>query len=505
MYQDGLENSNNADLSVGVSSHDEKRGIADSNEGTVPFHGRSSMLRRLLYILDVLTVTFAYVLAVAVIPAVRPESSINMADHYGLLPIIVGVFAVTRHLMSRDLALGRTTMYSQLFGILKEMAQTLGILLVLIFLLKLQFVSRLVIGWFAVFAVSLLFATRFLIHYWYFLRSNEALEQALNVLIIGSGRRAHLLAKKLQASFEWHVNVVGFLDPKGQSAGRREGDEILGHVDDIVSVLRDNVIEDVIVAVPRSMLGDVQSIVDGCQEEGVRLRFMADLYDLDSKRVHLSMVGGIPLLGFEFVDRDHNSLIAKRMFDIVAVLCAAPLILPILLITALAIKLDSKGPVFFIQQRVGLHKKLFPMFKFRSMVVDAEERMKEIEHLNEADGAIFKIEDDPRVTRVGRFIRRTSIDELPQLINVLLGDMSLVGPRPMSIRDVSLFDKAVQRKRFSVRPGITGLWQVSGRSDLPFDRWIELDLEYIDRWTFMADIKILFRTIPAVLKGSGAV
>ena len=131
--------------------------------------------------------------------------------------------------------------------------------------------------------------------------------------------------------------------------------------------------------------------------------------------------------------------------------------------------------------------------------------MKEIEHLNEADGAIFKIEDDPRVTRVGRFIRRTSIDELPQLINVLLGDMSLVGPRPMSIRDVSLFDKAVQRKRFSVRPGITGLWQVSGRSDLPFDRWIELDLEYIDRWTFMADIKILFRTIPAVLKGSGAV
>ena len=463
------------------------------------------MLRRLLYILDVLTVTFAYVLAVAIVPALWPERGIDANDHYGLLPIIIAVFAVSRHMMSRDLALGRTTMYTQLFGILKEMAQTIGVVLVLIFLLKLQFVSRLVVGWFAVFSVGLLVATRFLIHYWYFLRRSEALEQALNVLIIGSGRRAHLLAKKLQASFEWHVNVVGFLDPKGQSAGRREGDEILGHVDDIVSVLRDNVIEDVIVAVPRSMLGDVQSIVDACQEEGVRLRFMADLYDLDARRIHLSMVGGIPLLGFEFVDRDHNSLIAKRMFDIVAVLCAAPLILPILLIVALAVKLDSKGPVFFVQQRVGLHKKLFPMFKFRSMVVDAEERLKEIEHLNEADGAIFKIEDDPRITRVGRFIRRTSIDELPQLINVLLGDMSLVGPRPMSIRDVSLFDKGVQRKRFSVRPGITGLWQVSGRSDLPFDRWIELDLEYIDRWTFMADIKILFRTIPAVLKGSGAV
>ena len=145
------------------------------------------------------------------------------------------------------------------------------------------------------------------------------------------------------------------------------------------------------------------------------------------------------------------------------------------------------------------------MFKFRSMYVDAEERLKEIEHLNEADGPIFKIKDDPRITRVGRFIRKTSIDELPQLINVLRGEMSLVGPRPMSLRDVDRFDRGVQRKRFSVQPGLTCLWQISGRSDLPFEKWLELDLEYITNWNFWLDVQILFKTIPAVLKSRGAV
>ena len=145
------------------------------------------------------------------------------------------------------------------------------------------------------------------------------------------------------------------------------------------------------------------------------------------------------------------------------------------------------------------------MFKFRSMYVDAEERLKEIEHLNEADGPIFKIKDDPRTTRVGRIIRKTSIDELPQLINVLRGEMSLVGPRPMSLRDVDRFDRGVQRKRFSVQPGLTCLWQISGRSNLPFEKWLELDLEYITNWNFWLDVQILFKTIPAVLKSRGAV
>ena len=167
-------------------------------------------------------------------------------------------------------------------------------------------------------------------------------------------------------------------------------------------------------------------------------------------------------------------------------------------------KLDSPGPAFFTQERVGLNKRVFRMIKFRSMYEDAEERMAEIEHLNEADGPIFKIANDPRMTRVGRILRRTSIDELPQLFNVLKGEMSLVGPRPMSLRDVQQFSLGVQRKRFSVRPGLACLREVSGRSRLTFNQWLELDLKYIDEWSLWLDFKILLRLIPSVIKGDGA-
>lgn len=505
MYQDGLDNKRDAEVNEGSATREEKRNSDQERNTRPPFHAKSGLLRRLLLILDVATVTFAFLLTLWRVPAMWPENGIDPLDHYGLLPIIIVTFVVCRNLMGRRLKLGPASMSSQIFSLVWEVAVTVGILLILVFLLKMTFVSRLVVGWFAVTAAVLLVASRLLIYWYYFVYKRHAVEEALNVLIIGSGRRAHVLARRLQQSFEWNVNVVGYLDPEGKSMGRREGDKILGHVDQIKTVLRDHVIEEVIIAVPRSMLGDVQAIVDSCEEEGVRLLFMADLYDVKAQKVHLAMVGDIPLLGFEFVARNQNALIAKRIFDIVVTLVAMPVILPILLVTALAIRLESRGPVLFIQNRVGLHKKLFPMYKFRSMVEDAEERMQEIEHLNEAEGANFKIKDDPRITRVGRFIRKMSIDELPQLINVLRGDMSLVGPRPMSIRDVSHFDKGIQRKRFSVRPGITGLWQVSGRSDLSFDEWIDLDLEYIDQWTFMLDLRILMRTIPVVLLSRGAV
>jgi lipopolysaccharide/colanic/teichoic acid biosynthesis glycosyltransferase len=176
----------------------------------------------------------------------------------------------------------------------------------------------------------------------------------------------------------------------------------------------------------------------------------------------------------------------------------------VLLITAILIKLTSTGPVLFVQKRLGFNKRRFDVYKFRTMAVDAEKRMKEVEHLNEVSGPVFKIKNDPRVTPVGGFLRKTSIDELPQLLNVLKGDMSLVGPRPLPVRDYEGFNKDWQRRRFSVRPGITCLWQINGRSSIPFEQWMELDLQYIDKWSLWLDLEILLRTIPAVLKGSGA-
>jgi exopolysaccharide biosynthesis polyprenyl glycosylphosphotransferase len=194
----------------------------------------------------------------------------------------------------------------------------------------------------------------------------------------------------------------------------------------------------------------------------------------------------------------------KRMMDI-CVACSSLLVIsPLLAVVAIAIKLDSKGPVLFVQERVGFNKRRFRMFKFRTMCVDAEARMHELEHLNEKSGPIFKITNDPRMTRIGKWLRRTSIDELPQLFNVVLGHMSIVGPRPLSVRDALRMEVAWQKRRFSVKPGLTCLWQVSGRSNLSFEQWMQLDLEYIDRWSLGLDGIILLRTIPAILLARGA-
>jgi lipopolysaccharide/colanic/teichoic acid biosynthesis glycosyltransferase len=180
------------------------------------------------------------------------------------------------------------------------------------------------------------------------------------------------------------------------------------------------------------------------------------------------------------------------------------LLAPFLVVVALLIKLSSEGPIVFRQERLGLNKRKFSIFKFRTMVRNAEQMIADLEHQNEVSGPVFKIKNDPRITPIGRILRRTSIDELTQLFNVLKGDMSLVGPRPLPVRDYKGFSEDWQRRRFSVRPGITCLWQVNGRSSLPFEQWMKLDLQYMDEWSLWLDIKILARTIPAVLKGSGA-
>jgi len=196
--------------------------------------------------------------------------------------------------------------------------------------------------------------------------------------------------------------------------------------------------------------------------------------------------------------------VVKRVLDFTVSLILIILLAPIFVVAAILIKLTSPGPVLFLQKRLGLNKRGFLVCKFRTMVPDAEKKMKEIEHLNEVSGPVFKIKRDPRITAIGGFLRRTSIDELPQLFNVLKGDMSLVGPRPLPVRDYEGFSEDWQRRRFSVRPGITCLWQVGGRSSIPFEKWMQLDLQYIDEWSLWLDLQILLRTIPAVLRGSGA-
>ena len=197
-------------------------------------------------------------------------------------------------------------------------------------------------------------------------------------------------------------------------------------------------------------------------------------------------------------------MVLKRVFDIVISFVLLIVFSPVFAFAALLVKLTSPGPLFFAQERLGLNKRRFLTYKFRTMIPNAEQMIAQLEHLNEVSGPVFKIWNDPRVTPAGKFLRRTSIDELPQLFNVLKGDMSLVGPRPMAVRDYEGFSEDWQRRRFSVRPGITCLWQVNGRSSVSFQQWMELDMQYIEQWSFWLDFKILLQTIPAVMRGTGA-
>jgi exopolysaccharide biosynthesis polyprenyl glycosylphosphotransferase len=272
--------------------------------------------------------------------------------------------------------------------------------------------------------------------------------------------------------------------------------------------LRRNVVDEVVLALPvRSFHLHACKIAGLCEQQGIMLRLPSDLFNLTNTRPRVEELDGAGLITHYTRVTEGLPLLLKRVFDFTVALALLILLTPLLLITAVLIKLTSPGPVLFVQKRVGLNKRTFNIHKFRTMMVNAEHRLREIEHLNEVSGPVFKVKNDPRLSPIGRFLRKTSIDELPQLFDVLKGDMSLVGPRPLQLRDYELFTEACQdweRCRFSVRPGITCLWQVNGRSSVPFEKWMELDLQYIQEWSFWLDLKILAKTIPAVLRGSGA-
>jgi exopolysaccharide biosynthesis polyprenyl glycosylphosphotransferase len=326
------------------------------------------------------------------------------------------------------------------------------------------------------------------------------------VVIVGSGSRAAKAWREIRRRYNGSVKIIGFVDNRRTNEVSSEiVHRYLGTIDKLSEVLLRNVVDELLVAVPMKSCYDMaQRAIQIAEAVGVRVVYMQDMYVTTIKH---SAFRSSELFS-ELMPLPEHYVVAqvvKRLVDIVGSLAGLCLLLPVFLVVGLAIKLTSKGPVFFAQQRFGYRRRLFRLYKFRSMVSNAPELMAQLESQNEASGPIFKIRHDPRITPLGRFLRASSIDELPQLWNVLIGNMSLVGPRPMSVRDVSRFSEAMLMRRFTVKPGITGLWQVSGRSSLAFDKWIEMDFNYIDTWSLALDFQILARTLPAVWRGNGAV
>lgn len=328
-----------------------------------------------------------------------------------------------------------------------------------------------------------------------------------NVVVVGTNQRATGFAEDLLARPELGYRVVGFVDDiwAGPQAEQFGPSALLSSITGFRGFLRAHVIDEVIIALPvKTFYDQTNDLIRTCREHGVIVRVLTNLFDTSAAATVIYELASAPVVTVSSVPIDALRQVAKRGVDILGSTILLTLSSPLLIAAYVLIKLDSRGPAIFAQERVGLNKRRFCIYKFRTMVVDAEKLQAKLESQNEAQGPVFKIRNDPRITRVGRLLRKTSIDELPQLFNVLRGDMSLVGPRPLPVRDYTGFNQDWQRRRFSVRPGITCLWQVSGRSSITFDQWMRLDLEYIDQWSLWLDIKILARTIPAVIKGTGA-
>jgi exopolysaccharide biosynthesis polyprenyl glycosylphosphotransferase len=328
-----------------------------------------------------------------------------------------------------------------------------------------------------------------------------------NVVIVGSGPRATQFAKIVDSKPELGYRILGFIDQQwaGLEEFRRNGHTIIADFEGLEEILRTHIVDEVVIALPiRTLHMQAAQIAGACEVQGITFRVFSDLFDLRIASQRADDILGEMLITHHTGMTEGWRTDAKRLFDIVVSSMLLLLLLPLLLVIAAGVKLSGPGPVLFAQNRVGLGKRRFKMYKFRTMVADAEQRIAQLEHLNEVSGPVFKLKDDPRITSFGKLLRKCSLDELPQLINVVKGEMSLVGPRPLPVRDYEGFNQDWQRRRFSVRPGLTCLWQIAGRSTIPFETWMRLDLDYIDGWSFWLDIQILWRTIPAVMKGFGA-
>jgi exopolysaccharide biosynthesis polyprenyl glycosylphosphotransferase len=319
-----------------------------------------------------------------------------------------------------------------------------------------------------------------------------------SVIVVGAGIRGQKIVDLIKENPEIGYHFAGFVDDLDVPG-------VVGSLSQISQILAQNVVDEVIICLPiKTYYDKIQSITETAEEQGITVRIYSDLFNLKLSRAVTGEIGEAPILSIYATRLTDWQTFVKSSIDLVGGLVLLISLSPVMLVIAIVIKLTSPGPVFFIQERVGLNKRRFRMFKFRTMVADAQAKQTELEGLNEANGPVFKIKDDPRITPIGKWLRRTSLDELPQLLNILLGDLSLVGPRPLPERDFTRFNKLWFNRRFSVKPGITCIWQISGRSETSFDKWILQDLEYIDKWSLALDLKILAKTIPTVIRGTGA-
>jgi exopolysaccharide biosynthesis polyprenyl glycosylphosphotransferase len=325
---------------------------------------------------------------------------------------------------------------------------------------------------------------------------------AQKAIVVGTGENARAVADMVLSSPDLDTKLVGFLDFHRQGYWRYQDIPLIGHPDLLENIVANSQVDALFWAVEPEDISSSWKLMETAEKMGVRIFVMPKLYQPRVANVTPTYINGLPAMVYRSDPERPLPLLFKTVMDRVGAFVGLVLASPIMAAVAAIVKIDSRGPVFFKQTRLGLNGKPFTLFKFRTMCSDAETRKGTLLGKNEMSGPVFKIKRDPRVTKIGRFLRKFSIDELPQLFNILKGEMSLVGPRPPLPQEVSRFEPW-QHRKLSVRPGLTCLWQVNGRNDIDFDEWMRLDLQYIDNWSLWLDAKILAKTVPTVVKGSG--
>jgi exopolysaccharide biosynthesis polyprenyl glycosylphosphotransferase len=457
-------------------------------------------VKRLLVLADTAAMALGLVTAVAVHELMRPVPASTLYSNLWLVSASLPAFAMGAAINNLYKARANERLSEEMLNVMRAVAVGVATMVALAFAVDYQSLSRL---WVLLLATTIttavagerLYARRV------FAGLRERGRISRRIVIVGTDAHAINMLHTYQRDASLGYEVVGFVGD--DDIGSRGGVKVLGPISELGRVLAEQNAVGVVVSLASVGQDEVNALTRTLTDAGYHVALSSILRDIDISRLRPQQLDGRTLLYVEPVIRNGWRAAAKRCFDIVGACGVLLVTAPVWLLAMLAIKLDSKGPVFFRQTRVGKNGEPFMMMKLRTMVVDAEQRKAELLELNEADGPLFKITNDPRVTRVGRILRKLSIDELPQLISVIRGTMSLVGPRPALPAEVDEWDDGL-RDRLRVLPGLTGMWQVSGRSTAGFDQYRRLDLYYVDNWSLLHDLQICVRTVGVVLSGRGA-
>lgn len=457
---------------------------------------------------DLLLTVVSFVLAFAARTEIRAiyffGSAQSIHSYYDVLVLLIPIWWLLLDLQHSYRDIGRSTVWHDFKLATRTAVLGTVCLFAAAYVLRIELPPRSTIFLFMLLNASLLTVNRV------FFRSFRELvrsEGGLNkrVLIVGTAEKANRFVKTVAESPALFVQLVGFVDTeRSEKPPIVKGAKYLGTPDNLPDVLHDHTIDEVVYAVPTRHIAECTDMLALCEQEGVKSVILSNWFSNLVAHVSTEIQYDQPVLVYSSMRHKEWQILVKRLFDIAFSSLLLVMLSPLLLLIAVAIKLQDGGPILYKWKVVGFNKEKFTGYKFRTMVVNADEIKAKLEAKNEMKGAVFKIKNDPRVTTIGRYLRKFSLDELPQLWSVLKGDMSIVGPRPPLETELPRFD-SWHRRKLSVKPGLTCLWQISGRSSITdFDEWVKLDLAYIDNWTLWLDFKILLKTIPAVLLGRGA-